>query len=137
MKKLGFALLIADNEALSLESLKPKLKERSVETFSARNCDQARRLLEQTQPDLIFTQTALTDGTWLDVLLMAERAPAPLNVIVVGSSENTDLYLSVLANGAFDFVAPPFESARLELILKAATEDVRQRRESLALRTCA
>jgi DNA-binding NtrC family response regulator len=137
MNKPKFALLIADDQAHSFDSLKPKLKEHSVETFSARNCEQARRLLEQTQPDLIITQTALPDGTWLDVLFMAERAPAPLNVIVVGSSENTELYLSVLANGAFDFITPPFRIERLELLLKAATEDVRQRRDSLALRTCA
>lgn len=137
MNKPRFALLIADDEARSLESLKPKLKEHAVETFNARNCEQARRLLEQTQPDLIITQTALPDGTWLDVLLMAERAHAPLNVIVVGSTENTDLYLSVLANGAFDFITPPFKTERLECLLKAATEDVRQRRESLALKTCA
>jgi len=136
MKKAKFALLI-DDEAFLLESIKSKLKENSVETFSARNCEQARRLLEVTQPDLIFTKTALPDGTWLDVLRMAERAPAPVNVIVVGSSENTDLYLSALVNGAFDFITPPFESERLGLILRTATEDIRHRREALALKTCA
>ena len=131
MRKSNFALLIGDDTS-SMESLKSRLKEQSVETWNAPTFEQAARLVDQTQPELIFTQTAVSDGTWLDVVRLAERASAPVDVIVVGSPTTGPLR-SAIVNGAFDFISPPFESEPLGRILKAATEDVRHRREELAL----
>ena len=101
--------ILVHNQPYPLESLKPVLRDLSVETCSVRTCEDAGRLLTQTEPQLVFTDTSLPDGSWADVVRMAERASSPVDVIVVGAKEDIRLYLSALEGGAFDFVLPPFE----------------------------
>jgi two-component system response regulator AtoC len=127
-----FALLLFD-QSVVLESLKLALKHLSVETCSARTLEEAERLLPQTQPHLIFTDTFLPDGSWVDVINLAEKAASPLNVIVVGTTTNSKLYLSALERGAFDFVLPPFEHQALDFVVKSAGQDVRHRRQAQAV----
>ena len=93
--------------------------------------------MDQTQPELIFTDPRLADGTWLDIINLIESASAPLNVIVVGASENTNLHASAMENGAFDFIQPPFNAESLGHVLRVAVENVRHRRVAQALRTVA
>lgn len=131
MKDHIFALLIHDNPD-SLIGLKWALRKLTVETFSVRNCQEAEGLLPQTQPQVVFVDTTLTDGSWVDAINLAEKADVPPNVIVVGATTNIDLYLSAMERGAFDFVAPPFELDSLEYIVQSAALDARARKQALA-----
>jgi len=128
------ALLIYD-QPHPLESLRAVLKDLnglSVETCSVRTCEEARRMVRQTQPQLIFTDTSLPDGSWRDVVGMAEKASSPVDVIVVGAHQDIRLYVSVLEGGAFDFVLPPFEHQALHFVVESARHDVRRRRQEHA-----
>ncbi len=125
------ALLVYDRPH-PLESLKGALKDLSVETHSVRSCEEARRLVPQTRPQLIFTDTSLPDGSWADVVKMAEKAASPVDVIVVGANQDISLYLSALEGGAFDFVLPPFERQALDFVVESARHDVRRRRQAHA-----
>ncbi len=131
MKDHIFALLIHDNPD-SLLSLKWALRKLAVETFSVHNCKEAESLLPQTQPQVLFVDTALTNGSWVDAINLAERADTPPNVIVVGSTTNIDLYLSAMERGAFDFVAPPFELDSLEYVVQTAALDALARKHAQA-----
>src|SRR5215472_16898705 len=121
------ALLVHD-QPYPLESLKAVLRDLSVETFSVRTCEEAGRLITQTEPQLVFTDTSLPDGSWADVVRMAEMASSPVDVVVVGAKEDIKLYLSALERGAFDFVLPPFEHEALEFVVESARQDVRRRK---------
>ena len=79
-----FAILVHD-QPHPLDSLKPVLRDLSVETCSVRTCEEAGRLITQTEPQLVFTDTSLPDGSWADVVRMAERASSRVDVIVVWS----------------------------------------------------
>jgi DNA-binding NtrC family response regulator len=125
-----FALLLHDHSN-TLESLRLALRDLSVETFSVETLEKARRLLPQTQPHLVFTDTSLPDGSWTDVINLAEKAGTPVNVIVVGGSNDMKLYISALERGAFDFVLPPFEHEPLDYVVHSASEDVARRRREL------
>ena len=132
MERPLFALLVHDRRQ-SLESSNLALKHISVETFSVRTCEDLQRLVPQTQPHLIFTDTFLPDGTWVDVINLAEKAAAPINVIVVGTNPDVRLCLSVLERGAFDFILPPFEPAGLNSVVRSAGYDACHRRQAMAL----
>lgn len=127
-----FSVLLVYDRPQPLESLKGALKDLSVETCSVRSCEEAQRLVPQAQPHLIFTDTSLPDGSWADVVEMAEKASSPVNVIVVGANQDTGLYLSALEGGAFDFVLPPFERQALDFVVESARYDVRRRRQGQA-----
>ncbi len=131
MRDKIFALLIHDNPD-SLLGLKWALRELEVETFSVRNCQEAEGLLPQTQPQVVFVDTSLTEGSWVDAINLAERTDVPPNVIVVGANTNIDLYLSAMEHGAFDFVAPPFELEPLEYVVQSAALDARARKHAQA-----
>jgi DNA-binding NtrC family response regulator len=126
-----FALWLYDHSHV-LESLKLALTDLSVETCSARTLEDAERLLPQTQPALVFTDTFLPDGSCVDVINLPEKAVTPLNVIVVGTTTNIRLYWSALERRALDFVLPPFERQALDFVVKSAGQDVRHRRQAQA-----
>ena len=127
-----FALLVHDQPE-PFESLKQALKDLSIETYSVETCKEAADLIAQCKPHIIFTESALRDGSWVSILNLAEVSDVPLNVIVVGAIPDTRFYMSVMERGAFDFVAPPFEHEPLEFVVRSAELDARRRREATAL----
>jgi DNA-binding NtrC family response regulator len=122
-----FAILVHDRPA-PLDSLKSALKDLSIDTFSVRSCEEAKRLIAETQPQVVFTDTSLPDGSWMDMVNAAEVAPSPVNVIVVGANKDVKFYLNALERGAFDFVLPPFEKQALDFVVQSAAQDSRHRR---------
>lgn len=121
-----FALLLHDRPE-PLSSLKRTLRDLWVETYSVGSCEEAQRLISQTQPHLVFTDTSLLDGSWVDVVNLAEKETVPPNVIVVSPIKDLKLYLSAIERGAFDFVLPPFEHQSLEFVVGSAVQDARNR----------
>lgn len=134
-KKL-FALLVSGKDDF-LRDLKSLLREMSVEIWSVHTCDEAARLLDQTHPELIFTAEELSDGTWNEIVALTERTTVATNVIVVGTHGDTDLYLSTMDYGAFDFILPPFETAPIAHVIRVAGENARRRREEQARKAVA
>ncbi len=124
-----FALLVHDRPE-PFAALKRTLGDLGIETFSVSTCQQAKKLISQCKPHVIFTEEALADGSWTRVLKMVEDAEAPINVIVVGVLPDTKQYISVMERGAFDFVAPPFEHEPLDFVTRSAALDVDRRREA-------
>jgi len=122
------ALLVHDRP-YPLDGLKDELNALSIPTFSAQSCEAAQRLISQTHPHIIFSDTALPDGTWADVVKLAAKAPVPGNVIVVGADYDTNFYVSVLEGGAFDYIAPPFTCLSLDLVVKSAGRNASLRRQ--------
>lgn len=106
--------------------LRWKLENMSIETISTSTCREARELIAQVKPHLLFTECALEDGSWASVMEIAQNEEVPLNVIVVGSAPDTKTYLSVMERGAFDFIVPPFEREPLNFVVKCAAREMRQ-----------
>ncbi|TAM80920.1 MAG: response regulator [Acidobacteria bacterium] len=131
MKDKGFALMVHDR-ADPFQALKPVLRCLGVDTFSVSNCVDAVHLLEQTHPHLLFTDTQLPDGTWIDLVNLADGTAVPACVILVGQSKDPELFQSALNNGAFDFISPPFDPDTISQILSRAMALVRNRREQLS-----
>ena len=121
--------LVVHERSEPCQALKLVLRRLHVDTFSVGSCAEAAHLLEQTQPHLIFTDTKLPDGTWIDVVTLAEEAAVPICAILVGSSKDPELFQSALSYGAFDYVSPPFDTESISQLLAQAMALVRTRRE--------
>lgn len=126
-----FALMVHERPE-PCESLKLLLRPLGVDTFSVGSCAEASHLLEQTQPRLVFTDTKLPDGTWIDVLNLVEGASIPISGILVGTSPDPELRRAALGYGAFDYLSPPFEVDALADVLDRAIRYVQAGRERLA-----
>jgi DNA-binding NtrC family response regulator len=121
-------LLVHDNSE-TLISLRSALERQGVRVTQAESHAQAKRMLGDLDPaPLVFTDTQLPDGTWADILLAAEKAALPVNVIVVARVVDTRFYVEAIESGAFDFVTPPFHATDLAHVLRCASDNVIARR---------
>ena len=119
-------LLVSDGRE-PFEKLELALDNQGVKTYRAGSSAEVPVLLEQLDsPQMIFTDTTLSDGTWVDVLGLAARHMVP--VIVVSRLVDHELYIQSLERGAFDFVVPPFVSADLAHIVRCAAWNRSNRR---------
>jgi two-component system response regulator PilR (NtrC family) len=131
--KAEISALLLHGRSDPLHTLGLALQGLSVKTSQMSSCSEARRMLERPDPpELIFTDPQLLDGTWRDVLRLAERAATPVNVIVVSRLVDVHFYIEVVEAGAFDFIAPPFEPSGLAHVVCCAAGNVLRRRSTQA-----
>ncbi len=114
------ALLVHQEEG-PLTELKFVLEGQGIETSRVRTCAEAEAALTRPEPPLlIFTDAVLADGTWADVLKLAEKEPLAQSVIVVSRHVDIPLYLDALESGASDFIVPPFRVAEVAYVVEGA-----------------
>ncbi|MGA3165693.1 MAG: response regulator [Terriglobia bacterium] len=122
------ALLVHQNSE-TLRALKHALESQGVRVSQAGSRAEAKRMLGGLNPaPLVFTDPQLPDGTWADILTVAEKALLPVNVIVVARLVDTRFYVEVIEAGAYDFIAPPFNATDLAYVIRSAVDNVIARR---------
>lgn len=127
--------LLVHNPGSSLGGLETALENQQIQTFRACSCGDVLRLLKKPDaPQLIFTDINLPDGTWADVLGLAEKARNPTCVIVVSPHVDIKLYITALERGAFDFIVPPFLASDLAHIVQCAAGSLFRRGPTLTTR---
>ena len=132
MKESACALLIQARHD-PLDALRLALEEQSIDITIARNCAEAALALwSDSPPPLVFTGIQLADGSWADVLTLASKASAPVNVIVVAPFADVSLYVQAIERGAFDFIVPPLSDPELLHVVRIAAENVLSRRRQNA-----
>jgi DNA-binding NtrC family response regulator len=78
---------------------------------------QARIKLQQQDYDVVLTEAALPDGTWLDALHLGREFPRKTEVIVTDRLADTRFWAEVLNLGAYDLLAQPFFEPEVRRIL--------------------
>jgi two-component system response regulator PilR (NtrC family) len=82
--------------------------------------EHARAKLRQEDYNVILTEAALSDGTWLDALLLARSCARGPEVIVTDPHADTRFWAEVLNLGAYDLLAQPFHEPEVRRILSNA-----------------
>jgi DNA-binding NtrC family response regulator len=128
MKETISALLV-QARPYPLDALRLALEEQSIEIRTVRNCGEAALALwSDRPPHLVFTETQLSDGNWANILTLAAKACAPVNVIVVAPQVDVILYIQAVERGAFDFIVPPLSDPELLHVVRIAAENALTRR---------
>jgi FixJ family two-component response regulator len=128
-EKITALLIHQDSETLG--SLKYVLECQGLRVTEVESHAQAKRMLGGLNPaPLVFTDTELPDGTWTDILAVAERAARPVNVVVVARVVDTRFYAEAIQAGAFDFIAPPLNATDLAHVVRCAVDNVLARRDA-------
>jgi len=129
----GITAMVVHQNSEILASLKNALERQGMSVLQA---DSRARAIQmpggQNPAPLVFTDTELPDGTWVDILTEAERAAQPVNVIVVARVVDTRFYQETIETGAFDFIVPPFVATDLEYVVRSALDNVAARRGARA-----
>jgi two-component system, NtrC family, response regulator PilR len=128
----GISALLIHQKSDTLRALKYLLECQGVRVTQAGSRARAKRMLGGSNPvPLVFTDAQLPDGTWADILALAEKAALPVNVIVVARVVDTRFYVETIEAGAFDFIAPPFNATDLAYVVRCAADNVIARRTAL------
>ncbi len=115
-------VLIVDDEADIRELLEISLSRVQVDTCSAANLGDARRLLEQAAGSigLCLTDMRLPDGTGLELIAHLQEKYPDIPVAVITAYGSIDLAIDSLKAGAFDFISKPIDLERLRNLVTNA-----------------
>jgi len=98
----------------------------------AENLRQARTQLQRQEYDVVLTEAALPDGTWLDALRLAGECPRDLALIVTDPQADARFWAKALNLGAYDLLAQPFYEPEVRRILSNACSRAQYQQPSLA-----
>jgi DNA-binding NtrC family response regulator len=97
----------------------------------AGSCEEAAHYFQKPNPPhLVFTDTAIADGSWRDVVHLAAKASRPINVIVVACEADTRLSIEAKKQGAFDFISTSSLVPEAANVVRNAAQDVVERRQA-------
>jgi len=105
------------------------LEEIAAEIYLAAGVQEARQLLsEPTSYDLLLVHAELPDGSWQDLLPFVRNYERPCEMIVVSRLGDERLWVEVMARGAYDLIAEPYEAREVLRIIQGALDSQSVRR---------
>jgi DNA-binding NtrC family response regulator len=99
----------------------------------AENLRQARTRMQRTEYDVVLTEAALPDGSWLDALSLAREDYRDPVLIVTDPQADARFWSQALNLGAYDLLAQPFYEPEVRRILSYACSRPRARQVSAAV----
>lgn len=106
---LGSSALIVSQGGPSNLALMKALNEAGLHVRLAGSLSEARAMLASSSaPAVMFSDASLPDGTWMDILALANEGEHEVPVIVIPRIIDTNFYLYALDEGAADFIIPRF-----------------------------
>jgi two-component system response regulator PilR (NtrC family) len=113
-------VLIVDDEPDIRELLEITLGRMKLDTFSARNLDEAQSLLKRETFNLCLTDMRLPDGTGLELVQHIQQRYPQLPVAMITAYGSLETAINALKAGAFDFLTKPVDLARLRELVTSA-----------------
>lgn len=115
------SLLIVDDEKHTREGLLAAFED-TYEVTTARDADEAFRLLESEPFDIVLTDLRMAGKSGLKVIDKAVSLnPAPV-VIMMTAYGNVETAVEAMKRGAYDFVTKPLNLEKLEIMIKRALQ---------------
>ncbi len=127
-------VLIVDDEPNMRRILAAILAGEGHEVHDADGLAAARRVLASTAVDVILTDQRMGDGEGLELLAEVRELDAAIPVVLITAYATVELAVSALRQGAFDFVAKPFEPDTVRAVVRRAAERAELVRENARLR---
>lgn len=92
----------------------------SIPCDHAATVEEARDHLGETRYGVVLTESALPDGTWLDILEAAHRTTPEPDVVVTRALVDGRFWCEVLNLGGHDMLAQPFSESEVQRVLANA-----------------
>jgi len=117
-------VLIVDDEPGLREMLTILLKREQYDVVAAPGFARGREAIHSSPSPfaLVLTDLVMPDGSGLDLLSAAKERNPATEVIVMTAHSTVEHALDAMRRGAYDFVAKPFSTAELKLLVRRALE---------------
>ncbi len=127
-------ILVVDDEPNMRRVLSSILEGEGHDVSEAGSVATARRQLATAAVDVVLTDQRLGDGEGLELLAELQELDPAVPVVMITAFATVDLAVSALRQGAFDFVAKPFEPDAVRAVVRRAAERAELIRENARLR---
>ncbi len=115
-------ILIVEDEASTLQLLSTLLKAEGYDVTAVDNGNEAVKLLDTVQFDLMLSDIYMTPVNGMELLKRAHDRQPVMSVIMLTGYGTVETAVQALQLGAFDFVTKPFKVEELFLTVKKAIE---------------
>lgn len=114
----GCRILLVEDEALFARAVTKRLQQDGYDSLHAASLAEARRLLQQSPPDLVLLDMRLPDGNGMD--LLQELSGREIGVIVLTAYGEVSDAVSAIKLGAVDYLKKPIDLDELLLVVGKA-----------------
>ncbi|MBP1596478.1 MAG: sigma-54 dependent transcriptional regulator/response regulator, partial [Acidobacteria bacterium] len=119
---MGNRILVVDDEAVVLESVRKALKGMDCLIDTAADAAEAQTLLRRTEYDLIITDLMMPHMDGLQLLERLRELQVPARIILLTGYPTLETAAQAKRRGAFDLVTKPFTSQELASVVAEALE---------------
>lgn len=130
----GAKILIVDDEAPMRDACRQILERDGLEVHEATSGREALTAMDRCLFDLVILDLKMPKVGGLDVLRSMKRRHMDISVVVVTGYPSVDSAVEAMKNGAIDFLAKPFASEALRVIVRKSLHYSRIEREHGLLR---
>ncbi len=128
-----FKLLIVDDEESVRDSLELLLEE-SYRMYKAADGMEALARIEDLGVDLVILDVTMPGIDGMETLSRIMKLPAPPEVVMLSATDSARLGIQAVKEGAYDYLAKPFDKEELKEVIKRALQRRSLEREVSFLR---
>jgi len=126
-------ILIVDDEKNYLVVLEALLSAEGYETMTAQNANEALRLIDESDLDLILTDMKMPGLSGMDLLVEVKKRKPEVPVIMMTAYGTIEMAVEAMKKHAYDYVTKPFQNEELKLSVRKALENYRLVKENRRL----
>lgn len=119
-------IMVVDDEDSIRQSLSDVLKDEGFKVISARDGQEALKLLDSTQPDLVLLDIWMPGMDGTEVLKRIKTARPGLQVIMISGHGNIEAAVKAIKLGAYDYIEKPLSLEGVLLTVKRALGEKRE-----------
>ena len=127
-------ILVVDDEESICQSLKGILSDEGYDVLTAKSGEEALKMTEEEQPDLILLDIWLPGIDGIDVLKTVKQESPQIQVIMMSGHGTIETAVKATKLGAFDFIEKPLSLEKVVLIVNHALDLVRLEEENKLLK---
>jgi two-component system nitrogen regulation response regulator NtrX len=127
-------ILIVDDEESICQTLGGILKDEGYEVVTAGSGEEALRILEEEQPNLVLLDIWLPGMDGIETLKAIKAAHPQLQVVMMSGHGTIETAVKATKLGAFDFIEKPLSLEKVILVVNHAFDFVRLEEENILLR---
>ena len=128
------SILVVDDEAAILDTLRILLRNEGFEPHVAHGGRKALEQLPELRPDIVLTDIRMPNVTGVEVLSAARETDPDTPVILMTAQATLQSAMQAVNEGAFYYIQKPFRNDELIAIVRRAAEHRRLRVENRSLR---
>jgi DNA-binding NtrC family response regulator len=134
MKRDSVAILVVDDDAALLQSLKEVLESEGYEVTTKGDGESGLRCLKEQAFDLVLSDLALPGLGGLELLQYLRREQPDCPCIIITGYGTINNAVTAMRQGAYDYFTKPIDATELRLVVARALEHRRLKWENLHLK---